>query len=103
MQPVDIQHIGSELAVKWDSGEEDFIRLEALRRHCPCASCQGEVDVMGQLHKGPDKPLTANSTKLIKIAYVGGCAIQPVWGDGHSTGIISFDFLKRIASAQDHE
>jgi DUF971 family protein len=23
--------------------------------------------------------------------------IQPVWADGHSTGIYSFDYLKRIA------
>ena len=28
MKPVDIQHIGNELAVKWDDGGEDFIPLE---------------------------------------------------------------------------
>jgi len=28
---------------------------------------------------------------------VGGYAIQPVWADGHATGIYSFDYLRRIA------
>jgi DUF971 family protein len=28
---------------------------------------------------------------------VGGYAIQPVWADGHATGIFSFDYLRRVA------
>ena len=32
MRAVDIQHIGTELAIKWDDGREDFIPLEQLRR-----------------------------------------------------------------------
>ena len=31
MRPLDIQHIGKELAVKWDDGGESFIPLERLR------------------------------------------------------------------------
>jgi DUF971 family protein len=30
---------------------------------------------------------------------VGGYAIQPVWADGHNTGIYSFEYLLRIAAA----
>ncbi|HLX72205.1 MAG TPA: gamma-butyrobetaine hydroxylase-like domain-containing protein, partial [Verrucomicrobiae bacterium] len=47
MQPTNIQQIGDELALKWDDGTESFISLEQLRRHCPCAGCKGEVDIMG--------------------------------------------------------
>ena len=50
MPPRDLQVIGGELAVKWDDGTESFIRLESLRRRCPCAGCRGEVDVMGNLY-----------------------------------------------------
>lgn len=99
MRPVDIQPIGDELAIKWDNGEESFLRLETLRRHCPCAGCQGEVDVMGNLYKNPDKPLSPQAFKLKQIANVGGYAIQPVWGDGHATGLYSFDYLKKVADA----
>jgi DUF971 family protein len=34
---------------------------------------------------------------------VGGYAIQPVWGDGHATGIYSFDYLKRVGSHPEEE
>ena len=100
MRPQDIQHIGSELAIKCDTGQEFFIPLEKLRRACPCAVCQGEVDIMGNLHKNPDVPLTAKSFVLTGFVRVGGYAIQPLWGDGHNTGIYSFDYLYRVTVAK---
>jgi DUF971 family protein len=96
VRPENIQQIGSELAIKWDDGSESFFTLEAMRRACPCAGCHGETDVMGNVYKGPDRPLTENSFKLIRINNVGGYAINPVWADGHSTGIYSFEYLKRL-------
>ena len=99
MQPTDIQIIGAELAVKWDDQSESFIPLEKLRRACPCAGCQGERDVMGNLYKNPPQPFTSRSFELLRIANVGGYAIQPVWADGHATGLFSFDYLRRVADA----
>lgn len=97
MKIADLQQIGEELAIKWDDGAESFIRLENLRRCCPCAGCKGEVDIMGNLYKNPDKPLTPAAFRLVRIDRVGGYAIQPIWGDGHSTGLFSFEYLKRVA------
>lgn len=96
---MDIQQIGNELAVKWDDGGESFISLERLRRACPCAGCQGEVDVLGQLHKGPERALTPKAFVLVRCSRVGGYAIQPAWGDGHESGLFSFDYLKRVAES----
>ena len=96
MKILDLQQIGEELAVKWDDGTESFIKLDVLRRCCPCAGCKGEVDIMGNLYKNPDKPLTPAAFRLVRIDRVGGYAIQPVWGDGHSTGLFSFEYLKRV-------
>ena len=100
MRPLDIQLIGSELAVKWDDGAEDFIPLEKLRRACPCAGCKGEVDILGNLYKNPALPLTVKSFALVKFMSVGGYAIQPVWADGHNTGLYSFEYLRRVATAK---
>jgi DUF971 family protein len=97
MRPADIQQIGNELAVKWDDGGESFIPLEKLRRACPCADCKGETDIMGNVHKNPEAVLTPKAFELVRFASVGGYAIQPVWADGHATGIFPFDHLKRIA------
>jgi len=98
MQPTDIQIIGTELAVKWDDQSESFIALEKLRRACPCAECKGERDVMGNLYKNPEKPYSARAFELLRIANVGGYAIQPVWGDGHSSGLFPFAYLRQVAA-----
>ena len=97
MRPVDIQHIGNDLAVKWDNGSECFIPLDKLRRACPCAGCQGEVDVMGNLHKGPDRILPPTAFELVRMTTVGTYAIQPLWADGHGSGIFSFEYLRNVA------
>jgi DUF971 family protein len=100
MRPLDIQHIGNELAVKWSDGGESFIPLANLRRACPCAGCKGETDILGNLYKNPEQPLTPKAFELVKFLSVGGYAIQPVWADGHNTGIFSFDYLARVAAAK---
>ena len=101
MPPKDVQQIGDELAIKWENGSESFIPLEKLRRACPCAGCKGEVDVMGNLHKGPELPLSPAAFRLVRIERVGTYAVQPVWADGHATGIYSFDYLRRAAETGD--
>ena len=100
MRPVDLQQIGGELAIKWEDGAESFITLEALRRACPCAGCVGERDGMGNLHKGPEQPLSPRSFLLARLVKIGGYAVQPVWADGHATGIYSFDYLARLAALE---
>ena len=97
MRPADIQQIGGELAIKWPDGGESFIPLEKLRRCCPCAGCKGEADIMGNVYKNPEQKLSAAAFQMVRILSVGGYAIQPVWADGHATGIFSFDYLKQVA------
>jgi DUF971 family protein len=97
MRPQDIQQIGGELAIKWDDGGESFIPLEKLRRCCPCAGCQGETDILGNVYKNPGQKLPPTAFELVRFESVGGYAIQPVWRDGHATGIFSFDYLKWVA------
>jgi DUF971 family protein len=97
MRPEDIQQIGDELAIRWDDGSESYFKLETLRRLCPCAGCRGEVDIMGHLHKGPEVALTPQAFELRRLVNVGGYAVQPVWADGHASGLYSFDYLKRCS------
>ena len=92
----DTQVIGNELALRWADGMEQFIQLETLRRACPCASCAGEVDVMGNLHKGPDQALKTASFQVQQIQIVGGYALQIFWADAHNAGLYSYDFLREL-------
>lgn len=99
MRPLDIQHIGDELAIKWDDAAESFISLEKLRRACPCAECKGEMDVMGNLYKGPERTLTPSAFQLRGLTLVGTYGVQPLWGDGHNSGIYPFEYLRGIATS----
>lgn len=96
MRPADIQIIGEELAIKWDDGSEGYVRLEVLRRACPCAGCKGEMDVMGNLYKAPERPLGPKAFQLVRVDSVGGYAVQPVWADGHNSGLFTFDYLRKV-------
>ena len=49
LEPGNIQQIGNELAIAWNDGTESFLKLELLRRACPCAACGGEPDVLGHI------------------------------------------------------
>lgn len=97
MKPLDIQPIGDEIAIKWEDGTESYIRIERLRRACPCAACKGETDIMGNLYKGPEQKLMPQAFLLRKLERVGTYGIQPVWGDGHNSGIFSFEYLRKVA------
>ncbi len=88
--------IGNELALAWGDGSESYIPLESLRKHCPCAVCQGEPDAMGRVVK-PTVTHTDRSFQLLSMQQVGGYALQLKWADGHSTGIYTFDLLKNLA------
>jgi DUF971 family protein len=96
LHPTSVQKIGTELAIAWSDGIETYLPLEPLRRHCPCATCGGEPDVMGNIER-PKVTYNDGSFDLSGWQTIGGYAIQPKWGDGHSTGIYSYKYLRRLA------
>ena len=96
LEPTNVQQIGNELAISWNDGVESYFNLQFLRRACPCAACGGEPDVLGNIIR-PSVSYSDNSFELAGFQIVGGYAIQPTWGDGHNTGIYSFQYLRRIA------
>ncbi len=87
--------VGDELAIAWDDGVESYLSLETLRKACPCATCQGEPDALGRVVK-PAVSYGPKSFDLLKIIHVGGYAVQFHWGDGHNTGIYSYDYLRGL-------
>ena len=100
LQPDRIEVIGEQLAIHWNDGTESFFFLEQLRRACPCAACGGEPDAMGRVHR-PSVTYTPDSFKLEGLGPVGGYALQFRWADGHSTGIYSFAYLRKLSSPSD--
>jgi DUF971 family protein len=80
------------LVVKWKGGTTSEIDWKTLRDHCPCAEC-------AELH-GPADPLRlkiAPNYHLEGVEYVGNYAVQPTWGDGHSSGLFTWSYLRELA------
>lgn len=96
MQILELHNFPNGLAIKWDDDTESFIEYEKLRTLCPCAHCAGETDVFGIVYKGPNETLTQQAFKLINVIKVGHYAIRITWGDGHSTGLFSYDYLRKL-------
>ena len=94
--PEDLQVTGGELALRWPGGEESYLSLETVRRHCPCAACCGEPGLTRPI-PGVEMKLSQESFRLKGMQRVGGYAIQPTWEDGHGTGIYSWEYLRKIA------
>lgn len=94
--PSRVDVIGNELAISWSDGAESFIPLEKMRRACPCATCQGEPDVLGR-GENPRVSYGPHSFELCTFQFVGGYAFQPTWNDGHATGLYPFALLRDLA------
>jgi len=89
--------IGEELALAFADGSEIYLPLPLLRRACPCAACQGEPDALGRVMR-PKVELGPGAFVLTGWEPVGGYALQLAWSDGHSSGIYSFDYFRRLAA-----
>lgn len=80
------------LDLTWPDGHVTSYDAITLRWLCPCAFCRGEAGLPGWLDSRPT--LSAEQTRLVDVALVGGYAIAPTWGDGHHTGYYTYALLR---------
>ena len=93
--PVSIKKKGGErLTIGWGDGHESIYPARYLRGRCPCAQCVSETTgkrMVFEEHVNPD-------VHILAARIVGNYALHIEWSDGHTTGIYSFDFMRRICS-----
>ncbi len=96
-RPDTYQVFGEHLAINWQDGHESLLSFSLLRDECPCAQCKVEPDQSGRVHP-PAQPreLAEQSYRLVSMQPVGHYGLQLVWGDDHSTGIYTFDYLRNL-------
>jgi DUF971 family protein len=86
------------LEITWNDDTTCTYPLSHLREACPCVECRGGHAKMG-MEFAPDNILTltpARSDQVISIGMVGNYALQPVWDDKHSTGLYTWEYLKKL-------
>lgn len=95
MIPTKVRKNGAtELSIHWDDGHRGRHLLRTLRKYCPCASCNAEREKAESSVLLPI--LKPGQFDLRAIQPVGNYALQVSWGDGHATGIYTFDHLREI-------
>ena len=82
--------------VRWADGGSDRLDFEALRNHCPCATC---VDEWSGKRRSLTLLLPSNFAPR-RLVPVGNYGVQIHWNDGHETGIFSHQLLRRLAREQ---
>ncbi len=83
------------LEVGFDDGKVFRIPFELMRIYSPSAEVQGHGPGQEVLQTGKrDVGLTA-------IEPVGHYAVQPLFSDGHQTGLYSWDYLYFLGSHED--
>jgi DUF971 family protein len=91
------------IKIDWRDAHRSEYTLAYLRDECPCASCTGAHGTEPQKSDYSAETKTPfqmfkPTLKMLNVEQVGGYAIRIDWSDGHSTGIYSFDHLRKICS-----
>ncbi|MGC8643104.1 MAG: DUF971 domain-containing protein [Isosphaeraceae bacterium] len=94
--PSNIRALQSEaiLEVTWPDGQVDQFPYRFLRMACPCASCRDEWTGERIIQ---EESILAD-LKLAAMEPVGNYAVQLTWSDGHSTGLYTWEALRRLAA-----
>lgn len=84
----------TELGILWSDDRECTYHVRDLRMNCPCAHCIDENTGKVTL----DEKSISQDIRPKEIHSVGRYALNISFNDGHSTGIYSFERLRKMKS-----
>lgn len=80
--------------ILWPGGLEQKVPFKRLRDACPCAGCIEEWTGKKTL----DPATIPEDIRPLAITPVGNYAVQISWSDGHSSGIYTWDALRKAGA-----
>ena len=93
---------GTGVAIDWADGQRSEWTFPYLRDACPCATCNEEREQTGRA-AGVPKPKKKEMFAMFEaparptgVVPVGRYALQFTWNDGHTSGIYSWEYLRRL-------
>jgi len=98
---------GNGMEIDWADGHRSAWSFAWLRDACPCATCVEERALEsrkpGQPKAKPTAvlPIYTAPAKPASAHAVGRYAIQFNWLDGHSGGIYSWEYLRRVCQCRE--
>jgi DUF971 family protein len=79
-------------SIEWSDGITQVFRLADLQRNCCCAGCVDETT--GERRVDPCS--VKDDVRADKLVSIGRYALRVVFTSGCSSGIYSFDMLRKI-------
>ena len=83
------------LEISFSDGQTFRIPFELMRVYSPSAEVQGHGPGQEVLQSGK------REVDIVELVQVGNYAVQPVFSDGHNTGIFSWNYLYKLGAEQD--
>lgn len=84
-----------EMELTFSDGNNFRLSCEFLRVYSPSAEVRGHGPGQETLQTGK------RNVEILAIESVGNYAVQPVFSDGHDSGIYSWDLLYQLATHKD--
>ena len=91
-------HGAMVMEIEWSDGATTRLDHWILRGFCPCAVCQGHEGPIRYVEPGEN---AESALQLRDVRRVGNYALGLGWGDGHSSGIYTFRYLRLLGSLAD--
>ena len=92
---IKLHQVSRKMEIAFNNGTRFELPYEFLRVYSPSAEVRGH---------GPGQEVLQIGKKNIEITQlepVGAYAVQPVFSDGHDTGLYSWDYLYSLGTNQD--
>jgi len=92
---------GTGMEIEWKDGHKSSWTFRWLRDACPCATCVEEREKAGREPGTPKAgpatllPMYQDPPRPVTVTPTGRYAIAFGWNDGHTSGIYSWDYLRR--------
>lgn len=93
--PSNIRALQAEqiLELTWDDQRVSRLQYHTVRGECPCASCRDEWTGKRIL----DPATLPRDLKIEGMEPIGNYAVRFTWSDNHSSGLFTWEQLRRIA------
>jgi DUF971 family protein len=93
LMPTLVKRISPHLTeITWNDGHISSYPSWYLRQKCPCALCIDEFTGEAKVQPGS----IPASLERVSLEPVGNYALYFGWSDNHTTGIYTFDYLRRL-------
>ena len=100
MLPTSLQNAGDALVIQWSDGVTHRLSWSLLRKRCPCASCRTEQEQPPQ--PAPllpvIRPEEAAPIRPASMQPMGHYAYHIAFSDGHTSGIYTLDYLRKLGA-----